>query len=185
VLGGPCQHSGWLLLSRSTCQSCPHCTERLCSGAGAYRALPGSGPWASKVGLSLSSLHSHPGCVEGGCCRTGICSCGLPRALDGLCGQRARPLGQGQPWARTCIWARGGEPQEWRGPSSGRVTCQANTHWGRFGRLPQGCLCCWGWTCSTLLPGRCRCRPVDSQHTSCDCGRPLRTSGCCCRAKHR
>lgn len=56
VLGGPGQHSGWLLLSRSSCQSCPDCTQRLCSGAGAYRSLSGRGWWASQAGLSLCPL---------------------------------------------------------------------------------------------------------------------------------
>lgn len=125
VLGGPCQHYGWLLLSHSTCQSCIHCTERLCSGAGAYRALSGRGWWVRTAGLSLSSLHSDPGCAGDGCSAIGIGTRGLPRAPDGLSGQSARPLGQGGLWTRTCSWGRGGEPQQRWGPSRERATCQA------------------------------------------------------------
>lgn len=96
---------------------------------------------------ALSSLHSAPDCVEGGC--LGIWTYGLPGARDGLSGQRPRALGQGGHWARTCSWGRGGEPQQrWR-PSGGRVTCQAKHAPGDVWALRQGCRCCRGLTCST------------------------------------
>lgn len=119
LLGGLCQRYGCLRLSHSTCQSCIHCTERLCSGAGAYRPLSGGGGRGPVRQGCLSSLHSDPGCVEDGCSRIGIWTCGLPRALDGLSGQGPRPLGQE---------GTGQGPADGEGevsPNSGRVTCQA------------------------------------------------------------
>lgn len=115
--------TGAALLSHSPCRGSAQLLEP-------PEAWLGVG-WGPMKSGSLSALHSDPGCAEGKCSSLGIWISGLPRALAGLSGQSARPLGQGRPWARPCRCG------EWVGSPSNdeaeRVTGQGKQRLGCVG----------------------------------------------------
>ena len=155
------------------------CTERLCSGAGASGTLSGRGSWARGVGLALISAQ-----------RCWLCGRGMFQdwELDLAAARSAGWAFWAESWASGTSGALGKDMQLGKGsPSSGgdpgvggRLGGQSPRR-GAFGRLCRGCVCRWALPCRRLLPGRCRCRPADSQRTGCRGGRPLGTTGCCCR----